>query len=148
MVLVQPEIPQNTGNIGRTCVGLQSTLHLVGPLGFEITDAKLKRAGLDYWPLLEWKQYSNWDDWWKGVPDKSRVFFLSKKSSKPIYDIAFQEDDWLVFGCETKGLSEDIIDTHSSQTFQIPMPGPIRSLNLATAVAVVLYEGLRQFKKT
>lgn len=145
VVLIQPEIPQNTGNIGRTCVGYHSSLHLVGPLGFEISDRQLKRAGLDYWPHLEWVEYLNWTEWWETVSDKSRVFFLSTKAERPIYEIEFQVGDWLVFGCETRGLKEEIITTFAAQTYQIPMRGSIRSLNLATSVAVVLYEGVRQF---
>ncbi|MCB0366069.1 MAG: tRNA (cytidine(34)-2'-O)-methyltransferase [Bdellovibrionaceae bacterium] len=146
VVLIEPEIPQNTGNIGRTCVGAHSILHLVGPIGFEISDRQLKRAGLDYWPHLELRQYENWDQWWSQVEDPSRVFFFSTKSEKPLYQADLQPGDWLVFGRETKGLREEIIEKFSSQTYRVPMRGPIRSLNLATAVAVVLYEGIRQIE--
>lgn len=144
MVLVEPEIPNNTGNIGRTCVGTNSSLHLVGKLGFEINDTRLKRAGLDYWPYLEWHHHQHWDDWWKIIPDTSRVFFFSTKAKKAYFEASFQEGDWFVFGRETKGLGEAIIKKYDAQTLGIPQYGPIRSLNLANAVSLALYEGIRQ----
>lgn len=144
IVLIEPEIPNNTGNIGRTCVGLQSELHLVGKLGFEISDKQLKRAGLDYWPHLKWTHHKNFDDWWSHVENPNRVFFFTTKSHKSHFDIEFQEGDWLVFGKETKGLSPEILEQYPLQTAKIPQIGPIRSLNLATAVAIVAYEGYRQ----
>ncbi len=144
VVLIEPEIPQNTGNIGRTCVSAKCHLHLVGPLGFEITDSRLKRAGLDYWPHLHWTQYSDWDQWWSQVPDPSRVFFFSTKASAAYFEHQFQPGDWLVFGRETRGLDPEVLQRFAGQTLRIPMPGPVRSLNLATAAAVVVYEGLRQ----
>lgn len=144
IVLVEPEIPNNTGNVGRTCVGTNSMLHLVGKLGFEITDKQLRRAGLDYWKFLNWQHHSTWEDWWKHVPDPSRVFFFSKKTTQSIFDLKFQQGDWLVFGKETKGLDEKIIEQYRDQAVLIPMYGPIRSLNLANAVAVSIFEALRQ----
>ncbi|MBX7231990.1 MAG: tRNA (cytidine(34)-2'-O)-methyltransferase [Bdellovibrionales bacterium] len=144
VVLIEPEIPNNTGNIGRTCVGNFCQLHLVGRLGFEITDKQLKRAGLDYWQHLSWYHHKTFQDWYEKVPDPSRVFFFSKKASKSFYQVTFQKGDWLVFGKETKGLNSEILSHYSSQLLQIPFTGPIRSLNLATAVAIVTYEGLRQ----
>lgn len=145
IVLIEPEIPQNTGNIGRTCVGCWSHLHLVGKLGFEISDRALKRAGLDYWPHLEFTHHPTWEDWWQQIPDPQRVFFLSKKQiSRTLYDIEFQAGDWFVFGRETKGLDDDLLLKFSSQCATIPFPGKIRSFNLANAVAMVLGEGLRQ----
>ncbi len=119
-------------------------LHLVGPLGFEINDTRLKRAGLDYWPHLQWTQYSDWESWWAQVPDPSRVFFFSTKATRAYSQHQFQPGDWLVFGRETKGLDPSVLKRFPDQTLTIPMPGPVRSLNLATAVAVVVYEGLRQ----
>ncbi|MCC7403345.1 MAG: tRNA (cytidine(34)-2'-O)-methyltransferase [Bdellovibrionales bacterium] len=148
VVLIEPEIPQNTGNIGRTCVGAHSVLHLVGPLGFEISDRQLKRAGLDYWPHLEVRRYDNWHSWWSQVTDPSRVFFFTTKTARPVYQARLKPGDWLVFGRETKGLGPEVIEKFSEQTYSIPMRGPIRSLNLATAVAVVLYEGMRQIDTT
>lgn len=144
VVLIEPEIPNNTGNIGRTCVGSFCELHVVEPLGFEINDKQLRRAGLDYWPHLEFFQHKSWEDWWQQVEDPSRVFFFSTKVEKTFYQHDFQEGDWLVFGKETKGLDPEIIEKFSNQCLTIPMQGPVRSLNLATAVAIVTFEGIRQ----
>lgn len=144
IVLIEPEIPNNTGNIGRTCVGNYCDLHLVGQLGFEISDKQLKRAGLDYWQHLNWHHHADWQSWWSLVEDPARVFFFSKKAKQSYFDIQFQRGDWLVFGKETKGLNEEILTKYAEQTVQIPFEGPIRSLNLASAVAVGVYEGLRQ----
>jgi tRNA (cytidine/uridine-2'-O-)-methyltransferase len=144
VVLIEPEIPANTGNIGRTCVGLQAELHLVGKLGFLITDRRLKRAGLDYWPHLTFHHHPTWDSWWKKIEDPSRVFFFSTKAERSLFDQKFQPGDWLVFGKETKGLGPEIIEKHRDSLLKIPMTGPIRSLNLATSVAVVLFEAFRQ----
>lgn len=144
IVLIEPEIPNNTGNIGRTCVGNYCDLHLVGKLGFEISDKQLKRAGLDYWQHLEWHHHKDMKTWWSLIKDPSRVFFFSKKAKHSYFDVQYQRGDWLVFGKETKGLSEEILAAHQEQTVKIPFEGPIRSLNLASAVAVGVYEGLRQ----
>ncbi len=144
VVLVEPEIPQNTGNVGRTCVGLNCELHLVGPMSFEITDAKVKRAGLDYWPHLKWYYHANYAEWLKQVPAQDRIVFIENKVEKTIYEAGFKSGDWLVFGQETKGLKPELIAQHRDSTFLIPQTGPIRSLNLATAVAITLYEGYRQ----
>ena len=144
VVLIEPEIGANTGNIGRTCVGLGAKLHLVGKLGFDITDRRLKRAGLDYWPHLDFVHHQTWDDWWKNVSDPSRVFFFSTKAKVAHYDTGFQFGDWLVFGKETKGLDPSILEKFPTQARCIPMTGPIRSLNIATSVAVALFEGFRQ----
>ncbi|MBX3020321.1 MAG: tRNA (cytidine(34)-2'-O)-methyltransferase [Bdellovibrionales bacterium] len=144
VVLIEPEIGANTGNIGRTCVGLESKLHLVGKLGFDITDRRLKRAGLDYWPHLDFVHHQTWEDWWNEVPDPSRVFFFTTKAGQTHFDTQFENGDWLVFGKETKGLDETILKAHPEQLRKIPMTGPIRSLNIATAVAIVMFEGFRQ----
>lgn len=144
IVLVEPEIPQNTGNIGRTCVGLNCELHLVGPMSFEITDAKVKRAGLDYWPHLIWRYHKNYAEWLSTVPKTDRILFVENKVEKTIYEAGFQQGDWLVFGQETKGLRPELIQENIENTFLIPQTGPIRSLNLATAVAITVYEGYRQ----
>jgi tRNA (cytidine/uridine-2'-O-)-methyltransferase len=148
VVLVQPEIPQNTGNIGRTCVGLKSSLDLVGPLGFEISHSRLKRAGLDYWPYLQWKLYQDWSEWVQAqleTPEKQeRIFYFSAKATQVYYDIRFQRGDRLVFGCETRGLPNSILESNRERTYLIPMPGPVRGYNLATAVAIVLFEAYRQ----
>ncbi len=144
IVLVEPEIPQNTGNIGRTCVATNCELHLVGELGFEITDAQLKRAGLDYWPHLRWFQHKSYEDWWAHVENPDRVFFTSAFAQKKYTDVNYQKGDWLVFGKETKGLDPAILHKHQDRSLLIPLLGPARGLNLATAVAVVAYEGVRQ----
>lgn len=148
VVLVEPEIPQNTGNIGRTCVATSSELHLIGPMAFEITDKNLKRAGLDYWPHLKWFYYESFEDWWKNVEDPSRVFYLTTKTKKAYYNVKFQKGDWLVFGKETKGLDPQLIQRNIEQALTIPMLGPARSLNLATSVAIVTYEGIRQLAES
>lgn len=148
IVLVEPEIPANTGNIGRTCVGTWSKLHLVGKLGFEINDTRLKRAGLDYWPELDWVHHPTFEQWWDSVPDKSRVFFFTTKSKKPFYNIDFQPGDYLVFGKETKGLDESILKSYPEQTVTVPFPGRVRSFNLSNTVAMALSEGVRQFIKS
>lgn len=144
IVLIEPEIGANTGNIGRTCVGLKSRLHLVGKLGFSITDRRLKRAGLDYWHHLDFVHHATWDDWWKLIPDTSRVFFFSTKANSTHFETQFQPGDWLVFGKETKGLDPWVIEKFSDQARRIPMTGQIRSLNIATAVAIVMFEAFRQ----
>ena len=144
IVLLEPEIPQNTGNIGRTCVGTDCELHIIGPMSFEITDSNLKRAGLDYWQHLHWFYYDNYQQWLEKVEDPSRVFYFSTKVKQTYYDIQYQRGDWLVFGKETKGLPPEILNKNPNQTVTIPQPGQVRSLNLATSVAIAVYEGFRQ----
>ena len=144
VVLVEPEIPQNTGNIGRTCVGTHCDLHLVGKLGFEITDANLKRAGLDYWKHLSWHRHPDVNTWMRLVSKPERVFFFSAKAQKSLYSQKFERGDWLVFGKETKGLPDELLRRNPEQSLLIPLLGPVRGLNVATSVAVAVYEGLRQ----
>jgi len=144
VVLVEPEIPQNTGNIGRTCVGTNCELHLIQPMSFEINDTNLKRAGLDYWQHLQWFTHKSYQDWFSKVEDPSRIFYFTTKVPKTYYEIQFQKGDWLVFGKETKGLPPEIINAYPDQAVTIPQPGKVRSLNLATAVAISVYEGYRQ----
>ncbi|MBL7670097.1 MAG: tRNA (cytidine(34)-2'-O)-methyltransferase [Bdellovibrionaceae bacterium] len=144
IVLIEPEIPQNTGNVGRTCVATLCELHLVGPMGFEISDKNLKRAGLDYWQHLNWYQYQTLDQWLSMVANPERVFLFSTKAKKSLYSAEFQRGDWLVFGKETKGLSPPWVQEVGDRALMIPQPGPVRSLNLATSVAIAAYEGLRQ----
>lgn len=144
IVLVEPEIPQNTGNIGRTCVGVNCELHIVGPMSFEINDTQLKRAGLDYWQHLKWFYYPSMDEWLKTVENPDRVFYFTTKVAKTFYEVSYQAGDWLVFGKETKGLPPEIINNNKDQAVTIPQIGPVRSLNLATAVAISIYEGYRQ----
>lgn len=146
VALVEPEIPQNTGNIGRTCVGTRSDLHLIGELGFKITDRNLKRAGLDYWQHLEWRHHATVEEWKSQIQDSRRVFYFSAFGTKSYYDVVFQKGDWLVFGKETKGLPDDILQQNPDQTLLIPILGPVRGYNVATSVAVVLFEALRQLR--
>lgn len=144
IVLVEPQIPNNTGNVGRTCVATNSTLHLIKPLGFEISDARVKRAGLDYWPKLDLKIHEDFAAWYQSVERKDRVFFLSARADRSIYEISFQKGDYLVFGREADGLSEELKNSFSDQLYKIPFPGEVRSFNLSNAVAMLLGEGLRQ----
>jgi tRNA (cytidine/uridine-2'-O-)-methyltransferase len=146
VALIEPEIPQNTGNIGRTCVGTRSDLHLVGQLGFRITDRNLKRAGLDYWQHLKWAHHQTLQDWEQQMANPKRAFYFSTKGTKSYFEMDYQPGDWFVFGKETKGLDEDLLRRNEGQVLQIPMLGPIRSLNVATAVTVVLYEAIRQLR--
>jgi tRNA (cytidine/uridine-2'-O-)-methyltransferase len=144
VVLVEPEIPPNTGNIGRLCLATGSKLHLVEPLGFSIDDKTLRRAGLDYWKEVDVVFWKSTRALLEAIPDISRAFFLSTKASRPYYDAAFCPEDWLVFGRETKGLPEPLLAEYREQALTIPMKEAARSLNLATAVAIVLFEGMRQ----
>ena len=143
IVLVEPEIPNNTGNIGRLCVGTESRLHLIKPYGFEITDKNLKRSGLDYWVHLDWNEYNNVEEWMAQIPDKSRVFLMSSHASKSIYDIEYQDGDWLVFGKESVGLSQEVLAQFENH-LKIPMSNLIRSYNIANSVAFVIGEARRQ----
>ncbi len=144
IVLVHPQIPNNTGNIGRLCVGCNAKLHLVKPLGFEITDTRVKRAGLDYWKDLDIEIHNTFEDLIAQIPDEERMFLLSAKAKTSIYKTEFKTGDWLVFGKEAKGLSIEIQNAYTSQLRTIPFPGPIRSFNLGNAAAMVLGECLRQ----
>jgi tRNA (cytidine/uridine-2'-O-)-methyltransferase len=147
VVLIEPEIPQNTGNIGRTCVATHSQLHLVGKLGFDLSEKQLRRAGLDYWPHLDWQHHATWDDWWRNVEDPTRVFYCSTKAKNNHFDFRYRQGDWFVFGKETRGLGDEIIRLNDAQAIKIPMFGDTRSLNLATSVAIIAYEGIRQIKR-
>lgn len=147
IVLIEPEIPNNTGNIGRLSLATGATLHLVKPFGFELSDARVKRAGLDYWKHVKLKIYDDVDAFFTANPDKEMVFF-SSHASQSVWDIKFKDDLFLVFGKESVGLPASIIRKYSDKLYQIPILSPhIRSLNLANAVSVVTYEGLRQFAR-
>ena len=143
VVLYQPDIPQNTGNIGRLCLATRSTLHLVGPLGFEIDDRQLQRAGLDYWKEVDVQIWNSFAQLQAAQAADTRWFFLTTKTSRPYYEEVFQPGDFLVFGRETKGLPEPLLEAQRDRLLTIPMHGT-RSLNLATAVAIVLFEAARQ----
>lgn len=144
IVLIEPEIPNNTGNIGRLALATGSKLHLVKPFGFEIDDKRLKRAGLDYWQHLDVIYYDNIADFFQKNKN-AKMVFLSSHGKKSYWDIDYCDDMFLVFGKESVGLSKDIIEKHNDQLFKIPMySNHIRSLNLANAVSIIVYEGLRQ----
>jgi len=143
IVLVEPEIPNNTGNIGRLCVGTESRLHLIHPFGFVINDKNLKRSGLDYWPHLDVTEYQNVAEWKTQVPDLSRVFLTSSHAEKSYLEIEFQDGDWLVFGKESRGLSDDVLCQFENH-LTIPMSKLIRSFNIANSVAFVIGEAKRQ----
>jgi len=143
IILYQPEIPPNTGNVARLCAAARTRLHLIKPLGFSLDDKYLKRAGLDYWPAVD---LHVWDDWatffqgWNGA----RLVFTSARRGVPFHRFRFQSGDGLVFGPETRGCPAELLDRFPDQIVNIPIWGPVRSLNLATAAGVVLYEALRQ----
>lgn len=143
IVLVEPEIPQNTGNIARTCAATGSRLHIVKPMGFEIDDKKLKRAGLDYWHLLGVVYYENLDDFF--AKNAGGRFFLASTKAKNTYcDVDFRDGDYFLFGKETRGLPEELLYDNPEKCIRIPMMSEARSLNLSNSVAVVVYEALRQ----
>lgn len=180
IVLFEPQIPQNTGNIARTCVGTNSTLHLVGKLGFSLSDRYLRRAGLDYWKDLDLKVHKDWTAFLEavfpsplrgecpekeggtsherpaesaderagfereGVGESFPFFFFEKDAKKNLWEAKFQPNSYLIFGSETTGFSPEILQTYQEHFYRIPMAGPIRSLNLSSAVAIALYESLRQ----
>jgi tRNA (cytidine/uridine-2'-O-)-methyltransferase len=142
VVLVEPEIPPNTGNIGRVCLATGSTLHLVKPLGFSIDDRELKRAGLDYWKEVDLRLWDSFEQL-RRDNSNSRFFLLTTKTNRAYWDVEFRAGDFLVFGRETKGLPEPLLRDHPEELLTIPMQGT-RSLNLATAVGIVLFEAMRQ----
>jgi len=150
VVLVEPEIPPNTGNVARLCAATQSTLHLVGPLGFRLDDKTLKRAGMDYWEQVTWKSWDSLEQLQTVVRQEPRppsFYYVTTKSKRPYTQPRYCVGDYLVFGRETAGLPKALLDANSETTITIPMFNPqARSLNLATAVAVVLYEAVRQVK--
>ena len=143
VVLVEPEIPPNTGNIGRLCLATQSTLHLIKPLGFSLDDRQLRRAGLDYWSEVDVRVWDSFGQLQSKQFSDARYFFLTTKSHCSYYEIKFQKGDFLVFGRETKGLPEHLLAANIDNCITIPMHGT-RSLNLATTVAIVLFEAVRQ----
>ena len=145
IVLVEPEIPPNTGNIGRLCLATRSTLHLVKPLGFSLDNRELRRAGLDYWKELHLQLWDSFEALRRAQPARARYFFLTTKSRRAYYEVRFRKQDFLVFGRETKGLPEDLLAANVENCITIPMHGT-RSLNLATAVAIVLFEAVRQLR--
>ena len=143
IVLVEPEIPQNTGNIARTCAATGSKLHIVKPMSFEIDDKKLKRAGLDYWHLLGVQYYENLDDFFE-KNEGGRFFYSTTKGVNKYSDAEFKDGDYILFGKETKGLPEELLKENKDWCIRIPMIDEARSLNLSNSVAIVIYEALRQ----
>lgn len=144
VVLYAPEIPQNTGTIGRLCVCTGAVLHLIEPLGFQIDDAHLRRAGLDYWPFLEWHRWQNWEAFLAGMHPE-HLAFLTSKTKRSFYDHQTSEGEFLVFGNEQHGLPEEIHKRYAQDLYTLPMPGKhARCHNLANAASIALYEALRQ----
>ena len=146
IVLIEPEIPMNTGNIGRLSLASGSSLHLVKPFGFEITDARLKRAGLDYWKHLSVHIYESIEEFYELNPNRKMVY-LSSHGTRSHYDIDYEDEMFLIFGKESVGLPKDLITDHSDQLFTIPIfSSHVRSVNLANAVSIVVYEGIRRMR--
>ena len=146
LVLLQPEIPHNTGAIGRLCVGLDAILHLVKPLGFSLDDAYVKRCGLDYWQHLNLKIHETWEEFKKSEQPED-ICFVSTKGNSTIYDYNFTTDTYLVFGNETRGLPSEFYNEYDEHLYSIPMPGShARSINLANAASIAAYEAFRQIK--
>jgi len=143
VVLHEPEIPQNTGNIGRTCVVTGSRLHLIEPLGFQITEQKLKRAGMDYWRELDVRRYRNFEDFLEKNPD-AHLYFATTKGRCLYTEVSYEPDAYLVFGKESAGIPEEILMRYPERCVRIPMLGEARSLNLSNSVAIMVYEALRQ----
>lgn len=143
IVLLEPEIPQNTGNIGRTCLATGTKLHLIEPMKFRITDKNLKRAGMDYWKDLDVVIYDSYKDFCEQNPD-AKIWYATTKAPKKYTDVQYGENDFIMFGKESAGIPEEILVEHKEMCVRIPMNEDIRSLNLSNSVAIVLYEGLRQ----
>lgn len=143
IVLLEPEIPANTGNIGRTCVAAGARLHLIEPLGFRITEKSVKRAGLDYWEQLDVTVYDNYEDFLEKNPG-AKIYMATTKAHKNYAEVEYEEDAYIMFGKESAGIPEEILVDHEETCIRIPMFGDIRSLNLSNSVAIVLYEALRQ----
>ena len=144
VVLVEPEIPQNAGNIARTCAVTGAKLHLVRPLGFEVSDKHLKRAGLDYWHFLDITYYDSIEEVMEKYYNGSNFWFFSTKAKHIHSDVQYKDGDFLVFGKETKGLPESLLEKHYDECVRLPMMNEMRSLNLSNSVCVGVYEGLRQ----
>ena len=143
IVLHQPEIPANTGNIGRTCVATDTPLHLIEPLGFRLDEKSIKRAGMDYWEHLKLSRYINYQDFLERNPG-AKIWYATTKAEKCYTDVSFGPDDFIMFGKESAGIPEEILVENRESCIRIPMCGEIRSLNLSNSVAIVLYEALRQ----
>jgi tRNA (cytidine/uridine-2'-O-)-methyltransferase len=143
IVMIEPEIPQNTGNVARTCAATGAKLHLVGPMGFKIDDKKLKRAGLDYWHYLDITYYNNTAEFFE--KNQGEFFYFTTKGRNTHSDIKYPDNAYLIFGKETKGLPEELLIKNPDRCVRIPMQGEIRSLNLSNSIAIAVYEALRQW---
>ena len=143
IVLHEPEIPQNTGNISSTCAVTHSTLHLIKPLGFSVDDKYLKRSGLDYWKYLDVRYYENFEDF-KDKNPNAKIFMATTKSKQIYTEVEYHEDDYIMFGKESAGIPEEILLDYKDTSIRIPMYSDLRSLNLSNSVAIILYEALRQ----
>ena len=143
IVLYEPEIPANTGNIGRTCVATGTKLHLIEPLGFSLSEKALKRAGMDYWSQLEVERYVNYEDFLQRNPG-AKIYMATTKAKKIYSEASYEPDCYIMFGPESRGIPEEILLDHQETCVRIPMWGDIRSLNLSNSVAIILYEALRQ----
>jgi tRNA (cytidine/uridine-2'-O-)-methyltransferase len=148
VVLFEPEIPPNTGSVARLCAATLTPLHLIEPLGFKIDDKHLKRAGLDYWEFVDLHTHNSWQAFLHQQKPR-RLLYFTKKTDRSYTTVRYHDDDYLVFGPETRGLSQEMLNANAENIFRIPMMGiGVRSLNLSNAVSIVLYEGLRQLGKT
>ena len=143
VVLYEPEIPANTGNIGRTCVATGTRLHLIEPLGFHLDEKSIKRAGMDYWSELDVTTYVNWDDFCEKNPG-AKIYMATTKGRHVYTEVSYEPDCYIMFGPESRGIPEEILLDHQETCVRIPMWGDIRSLNLSNSVAIILYEALRQ----
>lgn len=143
IVLIEPEIPANTGNIGRTCVATNTRLHLIEPLGFSLEEKQLKRAGMDYWKDLDVTTYVNWEDFCQRNPE-AKVYYATTKARHVYSEVSYEPDCYIMFGKESAGIPEEILKDNPDTCVRIPMVGETRSLNLSNSVAIVLYEALRQ----
>lgn len=143
IVLLEPEIPANTGNIGRTCVATNAKLHLIEPLGFQLSEKEVKRAGLDYWPRLEYAVYKNFEEFLEKNKNAS-IYMATTKAEKIYTEISYESDAFFLFGKESAGIPEELLLQYKERCVRIPMAGEFRSLNLSNSVAVLLYEALRQ----
>ena len=145
IVLLEPEIPPNTGNVARLCAATRTALHLIEPLGFKLDDAQLKRAGMDYWRQVEWRRWKGWQVFAEKIPANARLWFIESNGPKLYTDAEFAPDDYLVFGRETAGLPKSLLEQHRERWLRIPMfNDKSRSLNLSNCCALVLFEALRQ----
>lgn len=143
IVLHEPEMPANTGNIGRTCVAVGARLHLIEPLGFQLNEKMIKRAGLDYWDQLDVTVYDDYQDFLERNPN-AKIYMATTKAQKTYCEVSYEPDCYIMFGKESAGIPEEILVEHEAECVRIPMMGDIRSLNLSNSVAIVLYEALRQ----